>query len=317
MEFAYDKHGKEILLKDQTFQVMMEWEKPYMEACVDALKPFGDVLEIGFGCGYSASHIQTYKPKSHTIIEYHPVVLKKAYEFAKKHKGVKIIEDTWQNALCSLGVFDCVFFDDYPLESPEETQFFQSAGEKANKLLEKGQKFLKKLQSQFSFLKDMKYKDTDLEYFFKNLKNKSKVDPEHYLPFFGDLLKKGNITDSQFQCVVERLENEKMITFLIKQRYFEKLEREKEAKTTEKSQRSDRLFDFLTQCLAHHMKKGSRFSCYLDNPSSKYEDEMFFQNVITNPELEYKEEKIQVEVPENCEYYKHKDALVITITKMV
>jgi hypothetical protein len=31
--------------------VMMEWERPYMEACVDALKisPSDSVLEIGFG----------------------------------------------------------------------------------------------------------------------------------------------------------------------------------------------------------------------------------------------------------------------------
>jgi len=28
-----------------------------------------DVLEIGFGCGYSASRIQSFKPRSHTIIE--------------------------------------------------------------------------------------------------------------------------------------------------------------------------------------------------------------------------------------------------------
>ena len=70
MEYQRDEQGKEVLLKDGKFQVMMEWEKPYMHACIDALKPFGDVLEIGFGLGYSAERIQTYHPKSHTIIEY-------------------------------------------------------------------------------------------------------------------------------------------------------------------------------------------------------------------------------------------------------
>ena len=102
MEYAKDEFGKEVLLKDGKFQVMMEWEKPYMEACIDALQPFGDVLEIGFGCGYSATRIQTFKPKSHTIIEFHPMVAQKARAWAEQYPNVTIVEGTWQNALASL-----------------------------------------------------------------------------------------------------------------------------------------------------------------------------------------------------------------------
>ena len=76
-EYKIDKYGKEILLQDGKHQVMMEWEKPYMEACIDKLQPKGDVLEIGFGMGYSATAIQKNKPKSHTIIEMDPIVIKK------------------------------------------------------------------------------------------------------------------------------------------------------------------------------------------------------------------------------------------------
>ena len=39
---------------------MMEWEKPYMEASIDTLQPTGDVLEIGFGLGYSATQIMKH-----------------------------------------------------------------------------------------------------------------------------------------------------------------------------------------------------------------------------------------------------------------
>src|SRR5215471_10530852 len=112
MEYVKDCLGQEMLLKDGQFQVMMEWEKPYMQACIDMLQPFGDVLEVGFGCGYSADHIQTYHPKSHTIIEYHPVVAAQARQWAKAYSNVTIIEDTWQSALSKLGVYDCIFFDD-------------------------------------------------------------------------------------------------------------------------------------------------------------------------------------------------------------
>ena len=54
------KYSKDIsdnqLLEDEDglHQVMMEWEKPYMEESIKILDPFGKVLEIGFGMGYSA-----------------------------------------------------------------------------------------------------------------------------------------------------------------------------------------------------------------------------------------------------------------------
>ena len=51
--------------------LMMEWEKPYMEACVDSFGIEEDtsvVLEIGFGLGYSATRIQRYKPRRHVIV---------------------------------------------------------------------------------------------------------------------------------------------------------------------------------------------------------------------------------------------------------
>ena len=72
--FETDKNNEEVLLSKDKHQVMMEWEKPYMEASIDVLKPTGDVLEIGFGCGYSATQIMKYNPKSYTIIECDAVV---------------------------------------------------------------------------------------------------------------------------------------------------------------------------------------------------------------------------------------------------
>ena len=118
-EYKIDEYGKEILLQDDEHQVMMEWEKPYMEACIDKLQPKGDVLEIGFGMGYSATQIQKYKPKSHTIIEMDPMVIERAKIWAHDHDNITIVQGTWQKMISKLGTFDEIFFDDFPLKVPK------------------------------------------------------------------------------------------------------------------------------------------------------------------------------------------------------
>ena len=118
--YKKDESLKDVLMtKDGRHQVMMEWEKPYMEACIDKLQPKGDVLEIGFGMGYSATQIQKYKPKSHTIIEMDPLVIKRLEEWAKDYDNIIIVEGTWQKEIHKLGKFDEIFMDDYPLKVPE------------------------------------------------------------------------------------------------------------------------------------------------------------------------------------------------------
>lgn len=120
--FETDENNDEVLLSKDQDQVMMEWEKPYMEASIDFLQPKGNVLEIGFGCGYSASQILKHPIKSYTVVECDGVVIKKAKEWAKKYNTpITIIEGTWQEKLHSLGVFDEIYFDDFPLNINEKS----------------------------------------------------------------------------------------------------------------------------------------------------------------------------------------------------
>ncbi|CAM9858431.1 unnamed protein product, partial [Scytosiphon promiscuus] len=96
---------------------MMEWERPYMRRLVDALgiTEESNVLEIGFGCGYSADRIQELSPRSHTVVEPDPVVLERLRGWAHGRPGVVVVKGFWQTALATLGQFDAVFFDDFPL----------------------------------------------------------------------------------------------------------------------------------------------------------------------------------------------------------
>lgn len=122
VHYTIDENHKEILQREKEAQIMMEWERPYMEACIDKLNPRGNVLEIGFGCGYSATQIMKYQPKSYTIIECEPVVIEKINEWKKQFNiPIYIVEGKWQDTLHNLGTFDEIFFDDYPLDITRES----------------------------------------------------------------------------------------------------------------------------------------------------------------------------------------------------
>ncbi|MBX7067613.1 MAG: hypothetical protein K1X28_10325 [Parachlamydiales bacterium] len=81
-----------------------------IQKLIHTLRPFGDVLEIGFGS--ASKEIEKYRPRTHTIVSTDP----KASAWAKDHEGVKVIQDVWQGALPELGVFDTIFFGIDPVE---------------------------------------------------------------------------------------------------------------------------------------------------------------------------------------------------------
>lgn len=114
--YKKDSFNRDLLFDDSiNYQTMMEWEKPYMEALVNNLNPTGDVLEIGFGLGFSATQIQKYNIKSHTIIEMDDTVCEKLekWSYYQPHK-VNIVKGSWQETLQTLGEFDSIFLDDAP-----------------------------------------------------------------------------------------------------------------------------------------------------------------------------------------------------------
>lgn len=128
LAFSTDETGKEQLLDANGTQVMMEWERPYMIACVDALRitSESDVLEIGFGCAYSAERIQSAGPRSHTIVECSEPVLERLREWAADRPSVRVVAGTWQSELPKLGEFDCIFFDDFGAPGLSEREMMQS-----------------------------------------------------------------------------------------------------------------------------------------------------------------------------------------------
>jgi len=121
LEYTTDICGNDILQDDSGLhQVMMEWEKPYMEKCIEYLKPSGSVLEIGFGLGYSAEKLCSYQDVTeYTVIECCPIVWSRFQLFKEQMKPIRpelkmnLVKGRWEDVLGECGIYDSLFFDDY------------------------------------------------------------------------------------------------------------------------------------------------------------------------------------------------------------
>ena len=97
---------------NQTLEVMMDWEDTIMSASAAYVcEGGGDILEIGFGMGISATYIQSHTINSHTIIENHPQIITKAQAWAADKSNVTIIEGSWFDIKDSLSTYDGLFYD--------------------------------------------------------------------------------------------------------------------------------------------------------------------------------------------------------------
>jgi protein arginine N-methyltransferase 2 len=110
-----------LLLDNDNDAVMMEWERPLMNAHANILvngTKRKRVMNIGFGLGIIDTALQGYEPALHVIIEAHPTVYKKMLDDGwDKKENVRICFGRWQDELPKLieeGVqFDGIFYDTY------------------------------------------------------------------------------------------------------------------------------------------------------------------------------------------------------------
>ena len=85
----------------------------------------GDVLDIGFGMGYSANKMSELAD-SYTCIEINPQIYKQACEWSKGKPNTHIILGDWIDIIPSLGLtFDGIFMDTH--DDPNYSQFEEVA----------------------------------------------------------------------------------------------------------------------------------------------------------------------------------------------
>ena len=107
------------------WQVMQTWEEPLMEVLArEVSSQGGDILEVGFGMGISASKIVDHGCSSYTVIEMHPVVAEAAREWASVQEvPCQVIEGAWQEVVPMLETqYAGILFDTYPLSAEERGQ---------------------------------------------------------------------------------------------------------------------------------------------------------------------------------------------------
>jgi len=88
-----------------------DWDTPHMEFQAEiTCRSGGHILEVGFGMGISANHIQKQNIKSHTIIELNDEIYNKAVEWAKGKPNTRILHGDWKTIELD-EKFDSIFFD--------------------------------------------------------------------------------------------------------------------------------------------------------------------------------------------------------------
>jgi protein arginine N-methyltransferase 2 len=114
----YTADGQALLDSDKD-AVMMEWERPLMEAHAQILMEHAKtVLNVGFGMGIVDTCLQQRSPDLHIIIEAHPDVHQHMIDQQwDKKPNVRICFGTWQDVIPQLiregVVVDAIFYDTY------------------------------------------------------------------------------------------------------------------------------------------------------------------------------------------------------------
>lgn len=305
MTFSKDSLGKEILYKDSNLPVTMEWEKPYIEACIEALNPIGTVLEIGFGLGYSSKKIQQFHPKSHTIIESDPVIAEKARKWAKDFNNVQILEGKWQDLLPTLGKFNAIFFDDYIPYNQTEIDSAMQNNTKFQNITEEAETVRDELATVLNSYKGFKFSDEQLEQFKHHLLARSSISREQVANFLETLKKQGNITEKQ---------KTNFFNHLTKEHPLSEGHESSALNEINIKQLGSNFIDFAEACIKLHMEKEATLSGYAGNPTIAAKN-AFQEKILSRKDVNYTEKAMKVEVPKNCLYFKGNTALIIVLKK--
>jgi predicted O-methyltransferase YrrM len=142
LQIALEDRTQKILTDEE---IMEEWQIPLMQAMAEVVtETHGEILEIGFGYGVSATLIQEQGVRSHTMIECNDDVVKKFFEWKElfKENKIDLVHGLWQDTIDELGLFDGIFFHTYPLNEEEYMKYVHGRATFAEHFFETAAKHL-------------------------------------------------------------------------------------------------------------------------------------------------------------------------------
>lgn len=142
-EISLDDRTQKVLSDEE---IMEEWQIPLMQAMAEVVtEHHGDILEIGFGYGVSATIIQEQGVRSHTIIECNDSVVETFIKWKDlfKENRINLVHGLWQDTIDDLGHFDGIFFHTYPLNEEEYMKYVHGKATFAEHFFETAAKHLR------------------------------------------------------------------------------------------------------------------------------------------------------------------------------
>lgn len=105
-------NNESLKYSDDGNMIMHSWEDELMRLKSEFVcENGGDILELGFGMGISASYIQSQNINSHTICEIHPQVIVELNKWKKDKDNVITLEGDWYDNVVNMGRYDGILFD--------------------------------------------------------------------------------------------------------------------------------------------------------------------------------------------------------------
>lgn len=234
---------------------------------IEQIKPKSKVLEVGFGL--ASSQIIQHNPASYIIIEADPKIAREAQDFAKKYPNVTVIQENWKTALSKLKDFDAIFFNDYSARND------LSYGDPSD-LVHQEKELMAHVKKTIPHLTTIQYADHDLETFCDSIIKES---PKEISRFLRELEQNGQISHEQSQRLIKKYN----------------LGKEEIHLKPSVAKPMDFLFPFVNECLEKHLSKGGLLAALSKDATSRFENSLFFEKIITNYNYNYQEDKIFID----------------------
>lgn len=242
-----------------------------MQLAMDQLKPFGNVLEIGFRKEISEELLLQYRPKSLTILDSSEVQKEALEKWHELHPTVHCLYGSYKETLSTLGRFDLILIHQDKKKEDLELYHFLFP-KKAAKNLTESQKMIQSLEGMMSQVQN-RYSDGEVDDFYTKI---GYLHPLEMPRFFKKLSANGNISKEQYDRIAQKYD-------------FATLERSR------MSSEDDSLIRLLEILIEKQLVVGGRcFFCSTNN-SSKYDDPLFFETIITDQRVEYSEKSVQID----------------------